>query len=78
MTTPTRHARLAEVVDVIARATDVGLGLPIEHAIRTCLLSVELGRRIGLDETDLADPYYLSLLRVLGCTAADRSAYLTR
>jgi HD-GYP domain-containing protein (c-di-GMP phosphodiesterase class II)/DNA-binding CsgD family transcriptional regulator len=53
---------------VIARATDVGLGLPIEHAIRTCLLSVELGRRAGLGTVDLADLYYLSLLRMLGCT----------
>ena len=65
----TRRARLAEVVGVIGRATDVGLGLPIEHAIRTCLLCVEVGRRIGLDDADLADLYYLALLRMLGCTA---------
>ena len=45
---PARRARLAEVVGAIARATDVGLGLPIEHAVRTCLLSLEMGRRIGL------------------------------
>lgn len=54
---------------MIARASDAGLGLPIEHAIRTCLLSVELGRRLGLGTGDLADLYYLSLLRMLGCTA---------
>src|SRR5450432_3929937 len=66
--------RLAELVGVVARACDVGIGLPIEHAIRTCLVSVELGRRIGLSIGDLADLYYLSLLRMLGCTAGSAEA----
>jgi HD-GYP domain-containing protein (c-di-GMP phosphodiesterase class II) len=64
-----RTVRMAELVGVLARATDVGLGLPLEHAIRTCLLSVALGRRIGLDDADLSDLYYLALLRMLGCTS---------
>src|SRR5450631_1439846 len=66
--------RLAELVGVAARACDVGIGLPIEHTIRTCLISVELGRRIGLSTGDLADLYYLSLLRMLGCTAGSAEA----
>ncbi len=66
--------RLAELVGVAARACDVGIGLPIEHTIRTCLVSVELGRRIGLSTGDLADLYYLSLLRMLGCTAGSAEA----
>jgi hypothetical protein len=61
--------RLAEVVAVLAMATDLGLGLPMEHAVRACLLSTEIGRRAGLPGEELSDLYYLKLLRMLGCTA---------
>ena len=53
---------------MLAMATDLGLGLPMEHAIRACLLGVELGRRVGLRRDELADLYYLTLVRMLGCT----------
>jgi hypothetical protein len=65
--------RLAEVVTVLAMATDLGLGLPTEHAIRSCVLAVALGRRAGLAKAELSDLYYLTLLRMLGCTAASDS-----
>lgn len=61
--------RLAEVVAIVGMATDLGLGLPMEHAVRACLLSTEVGRRAGLSRDDLGDLYYLTLLRMLGCTA---------
>ena len=64
------RSRLAEVVAVLAMATDLGLGLPTEHTIRVCLLAVNLGRRAGLTESQLSDLYYLTLLRMLGCTVA--------
>lgn len=58
-------------------ASDVGLGLPMEHAVRTCLLSVEMGRRLGMSDAELHDLYYLTLLRMLGCTvgAGDYAEY---
>jgi len=61
--------RLAEVVAVLGMATDLGLGLPMEHAVRACLLSTEIGRRMGLGGDELSHLYYLTLLRMLGCTA---------
>lgn len=61
--------RFAEVVAILAMATDLGLGLPMEHAVRACLLSSELGRRAGMGPGELSDLYYLTLLRMLGCTA---------
>ena len=64
-----RQPRLAEVVGILAMATDLGIGLPMEHAIRTCLLSLELGRRVGLSRAELVDLYDLTQLRMLGCTA---------
>jgi HD-GYP domain-containing protein (c-di-GMP phosphodiesterase class II) len=67
--TPAARARLAELVGVLAMATDLGLGLPLEHAVRTCLLAMAMGRRAGLSEPELSDLYYLTLVRMLGCTA---------
>src|SRR3954464_11161315 len=67
--TPAPRARLAELVGVLAMATDLGLGLPLEHTVRTCLLAMALGRRAGPSRPELTDLYYLTLLRMLGCTA---------
>lgn len=49
----------------------------MEHAVRACLLSVEMGRRLGMRDDDLGDLYYLTMLRMLGCTAgaAEYAAY---
>ena len=69
-----QRARLGEVLGVLAMATDLGTGLPMEHAIRTRLLSLELGRRIGLSGAELVDVYDLTLLRMLGCTADSHEA----
>src|ERR1700732_3123144 len=55
-------------------AADLGIGLPIEHRIRTCLLALELGGRAGMSEADRSDLYYLTLLRMLGCTAGSRES----
>jgi HD-GYP domain-containing protein (c-di-GMP phosphodiesterase class II) len=63
------QVRLAEVVAVLSMATDLGIGLPMEHAVRTCLLGLELGRRLGMGQHELGDLYYLTLLKMLGCTA---------
>jgi HD-GYP domain-containing protein (c-di-GMP phosphodiesterase class II) len=57
------------VVAILAMATDLGLGLPMEHAVRACLLGAEIGRRAGLERDELSTVYYLTLLRMLGCTA---------
>src|SRR5216684_62073 len=65
-----RHMRrIAEIVGTLAMATDLGLGLPIEHAIRACLMSIEMGRRVGMAPAELSELYYLMLLRMLGCTS---------
>ncbi|MGH9173970.1 MAG: HD domain-containing phosphohydrolase, partial [Vicinamibacterales bacterium] len=61
--------RLAELITPLSLATDLGMGQPMEQALRTCLLSMALGRRIGLADDTLSDTYYLALLRFIGCTA---------
>jgi HD-GYP domain-containing protein (c-di-GMP phosphodiesterase class II)/DNA-binding CsgD family transcriptional regulator len=61
--------RLAELIAALSLATDLGMGQPMEQALRTCLLSMKAGRELGIPDPDLADVYYLALLRFVGCTA---------
>jgi HD-GYP domain-containing protein (c-di-GMP phosphodiesterase class II)/DNA-binding CsgD family transcriptional regulator len=61
--------RLAEFLAALSLATDLGMGQPMEQALRTCLIALELGERLGLNSESLSDVYYVALLRFLGCTA---------
>ncbi len=61
--------RLAELIAALSLATDLGMGQPLEQALRTCLLALSLGDRLGLRDQELSDVYYVALLRFLGCTA---------
>jgi hypothetical protein len=61
--------RLAELMAALSLATDLGMGQPLEQALRTCLIALGLGERMGLGGEDLCEVYYVALLRFLGCTA---------
>ncbi len=61
--------RLAELMACLSLATDLGTGQPMEHALRVCLLSAELGNELGMTETEVADVYYIALLRAIGCVS---------
>ena len=63
------NLRLAEFLAALSLATDLGMGQPLEQALRTCLIALSLGDRLGLGPDDLSDVYYVALLRFLGCTA---------
>lgn len=63
------EVRLAELVCSISLATDLGTGQPMEHALRTCVLSQRAGEALGLDARERRELYYVSLLRFLGCTS---------
>lgn len=62
--------RLADPVAVLSLAIDLATGQPLEHTLRTCLLSLELARRSGVGADRLDEVYYVALLRHLGATAA--------
>jgi HD-GYP domain-containing protein (c-di-GMP phosphodiesterase class II) len=68
------EARLAELVAALSLASDLGVGQPMEHVLRSCLLAVGFGRRLGLAEQELADIYDVSLLRRIGCMGDAREA----
>ncbi len=61
--------RLAELIASLSLATDLGLGLPMEHALRTCLIAMRLAECAGLDESRRVVVYYVGLLASVGCHA---------
>jgi HD-GYP domain-containing protein (c-di-GMP phosphodiesterase class II) len=64
-----RGLRLTELVAAISLATDLGTGQPMEHALRTCRLSMTVARALSLDTPTATDIHYVALLRFLGCIA---------
>jgi HD-GYP domain-containing protein (c-di-GMP phosphodiesterase class II) len=60
---------VAELVGMLSLAADLGLGQPMGHLTRSCLIAVRLAERIGLSEADRETTYYLALLAWVGCTA---------
>jgi HD-GYP domain-containing protein (c-di-GMP phosphodiesterase class II) len=61
--------RLAELTIALSLATDLGTGQPLEHGLRTCLLSVAAAEALGLDTATRSCVYHVALLRFLGCTS---------
>ena len=69
MPSPAQTLRLAEVLGALSLATDLANGNPLETALRTCLLAVELAREAGGSEQEVSDAYDAGMLRYVGCTA---------
>lgn len=65
----TERLRLAELMAALSLATDLGMGQPLEQALRTCLIASALAERLGLESEEMSEVYYVALLRFLGCTA---------
>jgi len=63
------QVRLAELVASLSLATDLGLGQPMEHIVRSCALGLRVAEDVGLDESERAVIYYVALLAWLGCHA---------
>ena len=60
---------LNEIIAALSFALDLTEGAVPGHAVRSCLLSMRLGRAMGLDEADLSDLYYAALLKDVGCSS---------
>lgn len=59
--------RTAELVASLSLAMDLGMGQPMEHAQRSCLLGLRLADDLGLDESERVVLYYVCLLAWIGC-----------
>src|SRR6266851_9273543 len=74
---PDSGVRLAELMAALSIATDLGMGQPLETALRTCVVAMRLGEALNLDDGTLRDVYYQALLRYIGCNSdADALAAL--
>jgi HD-GYP domain-containing protein (c-di-GMP phosphodiesterase class II) len=63
------EVRLAELIASMSLATDLGLGQPMEHVLRSCLLGLRIADDIDLAEPERVVVYYVGLLAWLGCHA---------
>ena len=62
--------RLADLLAALSLTTDLAMGQPPEKAIRASVVATEVARHMGLPEPEVADVYYTTLLKHLGCTAS--------
>ena len=58
---------LAELLAALSLVSDLGMGLPMEHALRQCLIAARLGDRIGLDASEREVLCYAGLMAWVGC-----------
>ncbi|MGZ8612430.1 MAG: HD domain-containing phosphohydrolase [Actinomycetota bacterium] len=61
--------RLADLLAALSLTTDLAMGQPPEKAIRASVIATEIARHMGLPEAEVADVYYATLLKHIGCTA---------
>ena len=60
--------QLAEVVAAVGLAADLGLGQPLEHMLRSCVVSVRLAEHLGAAPDERDATYWTSLFVSAGCT----------
>ena len=60
------RVRRAELLQVLSLGADLGLGQPLEHVLRECLIAVRLAERLGLDQPARTTAFYTALMTWLG------------
>ena len=58
----------AELIAALSLATDLGLGIELEHGLRSTLFAMRLAERLGVDHETAIQTYYGCLLLHVGCT----------
>jgi HD-GYP domain-containing protein (c-di-GMP phosphodiesterase class II) len=69
MNPPTCPLRLIEAAGVMSLATDLAMGQPLEHGLRTAILALRLAQAKNLPDDDLVTVFYTGVLHFAGCTA---------
>lgn len=63
------EVRTVEVTASLCLATDLAMGLPLEHGLHSALIAARLAERLGVDQDTARQSFYGSLLFYAGCTA---------
>src|SRR5271155_4602397 len=65
----TAHLRLAELLGALSFALDMVEGQPAGHCVRCCWIAMQIGREVGLSDSQLRDLYYTMLIKDVGCSS---------
>ncbi len=72
-----KRIRSAELISGLSLATDLGIGVSLEHGLESTMFAMRLADLLGVDSEAASDTYYACLLFYVGCTAnADLAAEL--
>lgn len=63
------RVRAAEVIAALSLATDLGIGVPLEHGLHSTLFAMRLAESLGVDSETASQTYHACLLFYIGCTA---------
>ena len=61
--------RLAELLSALSFALDMVEGQPAGHCVRCCWIATQIGREVGLSDSQLWDLYYTMLVKDVGCSS---------
>ncbi|WP_373635522.1 HD-GYP domain-containing protein [Yoonia sp. SS1-5] len=64
-----QRVKLPEVLGALSHALDLTQGQPRGHALRCCWIGTQIGTALGLTPEQMADLYYVLLLKDLGCSS---------
>jgi HD-GYP domain-containing protein (c-di-GMP phosphodiesterase class II) len=63
------RVRTAELIGALSLATDLAMGFPLEHGLRSTLVAMRLCDRLDVDAETASQTYFLCLLFYVGCNA---------
>lgn len=66
---PVGAQRTADLLGALSLAADLAIGLPAEHALRSCYIGMRIADLLGLSAGERSAVYYAELLMDAGCTA---------
>jgi len=61
--------RTADLLGAFSLASDLAMGLHMEHGARSCYIGMHIAQEMGLSLEQRTDLYYAELLKDAGCTA---------
>jgi HD-GYP domain-containing protein (c-di-GMP phosphodiesterase class II) len=59
--------KLSELLGVLSFGSDLGMGQPMEHVLRQCLIALDLAAQVGLGEEERQAVFFGSLMVWVGC-----------
>jgi hypothetical protein len=68
------RVRTVEVVATLSLATDLSIGVPLEHGLHSALIARRLCDEVHADQQEATEAFYAALLFYIGCTGTALTA----